>query len=148
MASVAVCSSMFNSWHNVSKLLRIELSSILPDSESDDSSPRIRTNIQLHLQTSLKPPRSSVRSTKTRRHLRPQRNNTNQQLPHGRWTSAYNPHNAAHWRQNFREMPNQRRGELLPRKLSTQPPSLTVQSTVTRQPLLHTSLIRNYYRLL
>lgn len=43
MASAAVCSSMFSSWHNVSKLRRTELSSILPDSESDDSSPRIYT---------------------------------------------------------------------------------------------------------
>lgn len=70
-----------------------------------------------------KSPKSSVPSTKTRHHVRPHRNNTNQQLPHGRRTSAHNPHNAARWRQNCRAAANQRLGESLPRKLCAQPPS-------------------------
>lgn len=41
MASVAVCSSMLSSWHNFSKLVRTELSSILLDSPSSDGSSRI-----------------------------------------------------------------------------------------------------------
>lgn len=65
IASVAVCSSIFSSWHNVSKLLRTELSSILPDSESDDSSPRIRTNSQLQFRPNFYTPQSEIRNTKT-----------------------------------------------------------------------------------
>ncbi len=53
-ASAAVCSSMFSSWHSVSRLLRTELSSIRPVSESDDSSPRIRSDLRSQFQPSIK----------------------------------------------------------------------------------------------
>lgn len=85
MASVAVCSSMFSSWHNVSKLLRTELSSILLDSESEDSSPRIRTSDRYNFNL------SSNLKTKTQRPSFPLPNNTAHQLVQDTTTSVISP---------------------------------------------------------
>lgn len=124
MASVAVCSSMFSSWHSVSKLLRTELSSILPDSESDDSSPRIRKELDTFKRPKFKTcrgrrrrkkngkksPRVSVWATKTQQ---PPERPLGQQPPgHPRdgHASARPSHNAARWRENRRAAANHERG--------------------------------------
>ncbi|PWA13885.1 hypothetical protein CCH79_00019205 [Gambusia affinis] len=86
-----------SSRNHVSKLLRTELSSILPDSESDDSSPRIHTLTHGRVKH-----RNTAQTPNT---------NTNNNTLHERRTSATIIHNALRWRQNFGVSPNQKRGK-------------------------------------
>lgn len=62
MASVAVCSSMLSSWHNFSRTVRTELSSILLDSESSDSSSRIGS-FTFGRQRQRKPDKTTITNT-------------------------------------------------------------------------------------
>lgn len=110
-ASVAVCSSILSSWQRVSKLFRTELSSILPHSNSGDSSLRIcpcqsKTSTPIIKNTRVAPPKLT-KGTPTTGQLRwlPDPRQHRLRVSHA---SANNSHNAANWRENSRPQPNKR----------------------------------------